>query len=114
MVNFSLPPVIGIAPTLGSPLLYGSSFALSNAFNSWVLVSGGTSIRSTTTILGPDETWRTRSAAIVVEPDGSPVKFGDPVALAVPAHGEICFPALPRGVQRRISVQTRHGGSVSV
>jgi hypothetical protein len=94
MASFVLPRLNSEIRS-AAPLLYGANFSLSNAFNRWVLLSGGSSIRSTTTTISDDETWEIRSAAPIVVPDGNPVKFGDAVMLALPAHGQNLLSGAP-------------------
>lgn len=69
----------------GTPVVYNNNIALSNAFNSFVLLSGGSSVRSTTTTVGGDETWQILSLAGL----GGSAKYGDLVKLALPNHSSV-------------------------
>jgi hypothetical protein len=99
-ISRSIPTLVNSQPSsLGQPVQYADSIALSCAFDGYVLLSGGVSVRSTTTTIGGDETWQ----ILPISGLGGNVYYGDLVKLALPSHGNVL---LSGGSSMRTTTET--------
>lgn len=80
---------------LGETILYGNYTAMGVVFRGHLLLSGGPSVRSSTSVIGPHEKWMITS----VNGRGGALKYGDEVKLEMPDYKSLLLSGGPAGMR---------------